>query len=190
MDPQGVQMLLGALDDGVLSREVVVALERQLCSQVPSGQEAQLLQDPSCFQLLLRSLELLGTEKAVSLSILRWVQGPRGAVGPPQRVWECCWWCWGQPVRVCGSCWGCSSLGHAHPSTQAGAGWSVLGHGATWGHSSCAWLLLLGTRRGSRGRAWVLVGCARSQGSLACRSLRGGAGQQGCLQQRCPCAPG
>ncbi|XP_058690591.1 cullin-9-like isoform X2 [Poecile atricapillus] len=73
LDPKGVQRLLGGLDDGVLSKEVVVALERQLCSEgpVPSGQGAQLLQDHSCFQLLLRSLELLGTEKAVSLSILR-----------------------------------------------------------------------------------------------------------------------
>lgn len=77
LDPKGVQMLLGGLDDGVLSKEVVVALERQLCSQgpVPPGQVAQLLQDQSCFRLLLRSLELLGTEKAVSVSILRWVQG-------------------------------------------------------------------------------------------------------------------
>ncbi|XP_057876139.1 cullin-9-like isoform X2 [Melospiza georgiana] len=73
LDPKGVQMLLGGLDDGSLCKEVVVALERQLCSQgpVPSGQVAQLLQDHSCFRLLLRSLELLGTEKAVSLSILR-----------------------------------------------------------------------------------------------------------------------
>lgn len=50
--------------------------------------------------------------------------------------------------------------GQAHPSTQAGAGWSVLGHRAMWGHSSCAWLLL-GTCRCSRGHAWVLMGCAR-----------------------------
>ncbi|XP_071277556.1 cullin-9 [Agelaius tricolor] len=73
LDPKGVQMLLGGLDDGSLSKEVVVALERQLCGQgpIPSGQVAQLLQDHSCFRLLLRSLELLGTEKAVSLSILR-----------------------------------------------------------------------------------------------------------------------
>ncbi|XP_066033732.1 cullin-9 isoform X2 [Chamaea fasciata] len=73
LDPQGVRMLLGVLDDGALSKEVVVALERQLCGRgpVPSGQVAQLLQDHGCFQLLLRSLELLGTEKAVSLSVLR-----------------------------------------------------------------------------------------------------------------------
>ncbi|XP_077638048.1 cullin-9 [Lonchura striata] len=73
LDPKGVQMLLGGLDDGGLSKEVVVALERQLCSEgpVPSGHVAQLLQDHSCFRLLLHSLELLGTEKAVSLSILR-----------------------------------------------------------------------------------------------------------------------
>lgn len=86
MDPKGVQLLLGGLDDGVLSKEVVVALERQLCSEgpAPSGQVAQLLQDHSCFRLLLRSLELLGTEKAVSLSILRWVQGGWGGSGTPR----------------------------------------------------------------------------------------------------------
>lgn len=85
LDPKGVQMLLGGLDDGSLSKEVVVALERQLCSQglVPSGQVAQLLQDHNCFRLLLRSLELLGTEKAVSLSILRWVQGDWEGSGTP-----------------------------------------------------------------------------------------------------------
>lgn len=90
MDPKGVQMLLGGLDDGILSKEVVVALERQLCSQGPvaCGQVAQLLQDQSCFQLLLRSLELLGTEKAVSLSIVRWVQGDwRGSGTPSAGVW-------------------------------------------------------------------------------------------------------
>lgn len=85
LDPKGVQMLLGGLDDGGLSKEVVVALERQLCSEgrVPCGQVAQLLQDHSCFRLLLCSLELLGTEKAVSLSILRWVQGDWGESGTP-----------------------------------------------------------------------------------------------------------
>ncbi|XP_051648887.1 cullin-9-like isoform X3 [Manacus candei] len=73
LDLKGVRMLLGSLEDGALSKEVVVALERQLCGEgpVPSGQVAQLLQDHSCFRLLLRSLELLGVEKAVSLSILR-----------------------------------------------------------------------------------------------------------------------
>ncbi|RMC07795.1 hypothetical protein DUI87_15264 [Hirundo rustica rustica] len=73
LDPQGVRMLLGAPDDGALSREVLVALERQLCGQgpVPSGQGARLLQDRSCFQLVLRSLGLLGMEKAASLSVLR-----------------------------------------------------------------------------------------------------------------------
>ncbi|XP_032539493.1 cullin-9-like isoform X5 [Chiroxiphia lanceolata] len=73
LDLKGVQMLLGSLEDGALSKEVVVALERQLCGEgpVPSGQVAQLLQDHSYFRLLLRSLELLGVEKAVSLSILR-----------------------------------------------------------------------------------------------------------------------
>uniref|UniRef100_A0A8C5JE01 CUL9 protein n=1 Tax=Junco hyemalis TaxID=40217 RepID=A0A8C5JE01_JUNHY len=113
LDPKGVQMLLGGLDDGSLCKEVVVALERQLCSQgpVPSGQVAQLLQDLSCFRLLLRSLELLGTEKAVSLSILRWVQGAWGARGPPDEVCECWGSWWGEPVPVCGCWWGCSSLG-------------------------------------------------------------------------------
>ncbi|KAM9241023.1 LOW QUALITY PROTEIN: cullin-9-like [Leptosomus discolor] len=68
-----VRTLLGGLGDGVLSKDVVVALERQLCGEGPvrSGEAAQLLQDQRCFRLLLRSLELLGAEKAVSLSILR-----------------------------------------------------------------------------------------------------------------------
>ena len=70
-------MLLGSLGDSVLSKDVVVALERQLCGEGPilSGEAAQLLQDRRCFRLLLRSFELLRAEKAVSLSILRWVQG-------------------------------------------------------------------------------------------------------------------
>ncbi|KAM6405736.1 cullin-9-like isoform 2-T2 [Pluvialis apricaria] len=73
VDLRGVRRLLGSLGDGILSKDVVVALERQLCSEgpVPSGEAAQLLQDHRCFKLLLRSLELLGAEKAVSLSILR-----------------------------------------------------------------------------------------------------------------------
>ncbi|XP_065489003.1 cullin-9-like isoform X2 [Caloenas nicobarica] len=69
-----VQTLLGSLgDNSTLSKEVVVVLERQLCAEgpVPSGEAAQLLQDHGCFRLLLRSLKLLGTEKAMSLSILR-----------------------------------------------------------------------------------------------------------------------
>lgn len=70
-------MLLGGLGDGILSKDVVVALERQLYSEGPvtSGEVAQLLQDRRCFRLLLRSFELLGVEKAVSLNMLRWVQG-------------------------------------------------------------------------------------------------------------------
>ncbi|XP_063247771.1 cullin-9-like isoform X2 [Prinia subflava] len=73
LDPEGVRELLGALGDGSLSKEVLVALERQLCGPgpVPSGQGAQLLRDRGCFQLLLRGLELLGSERAASLSILR-----------------------------------------------------------------------------------------------------------------------
>ncbi|KAK2531861.1 hypothetical protein Q9233_005521 [Columba guinea] len=69
-----VQTLLGSLgDNSTLSKEVVVVLERQLCAEgpVPSGEAARLLQDHRCFRLLLRSLKLLGTEKAMSLSILR-----------------------------------------------------------------------------------------------------------------------
>ncbi|XP_014818000.1 PREDICTED: cullin-9-like [Calidris pugnax] len=73
LDLRDVRKLLDGLGDGTLSKDVVVALERQLCSggPVPSGEVAQLLQDQRCFRLLLRSLELLGAEKDVSLSILR-----------------------------------------------------------------------------------------------------------------------
>ncbi|XP_063184060.1 cullin-9-like isoform X2 [Chroicocephalus ridibundus] len=73
LDLRDMRRLLGGLGEGTLSKDVVVALERQLCSEgpVPSGEVAQLLQDPRCFRLLLRSFELLGAEKAVSLSILR-----------------------------------------------------------------------------------------------------------------------
>ncbi|XP_074898437.1 cullin-9-like isoform X6 [Buteo buteo] len=73
LDLRGVRTLLGGLGDGVLSKEVVVALERQLCGEgpVPSGEAARLLRDPRCFRLLLRGFELLGAEKGVSLSVLR-----------------------------------------------------------------------------------------------------------------------
>ncbi|KAM6298282.1 cullin-9-like [Aegotheles albertisi] len=73
LDLGDVRTLLGGLGDGLLSKDVVVALERQLCSAgpVPSGEAAQLLQDQRCFRLLLRSFEPLAAEKAVSLSILR-----------------------------------------------------------------------------------------------------------------------
>ncbi|XP_068262113.1 cullin-9-like isoform X4 [Nyctibius grandis] len=76
LDMRDVRVLLDGLGDGVLSKDVVVALERQLCGEgpVPCGEAAQLLQDRRCFRLLLRSLELLGAEKAVSLSILRILQ--------------------------------------------------------------------------------------------------------------------
>ncbi|XP_064302621.1 cullin-9-like isoform X2 [Phalacrocorax carbo] len=73
LDLRDVRMLLGSVGDGILSKEVVVALERQLCGEgpVPSGEVAQLLQDHRCFRLLLRSFQLLGAEKAMSLSFLR-----------------------------------------------------------------------------------------------------------------------
>ncbi|XP_030303510.1 cullin-9 isoform X1 [Calypte anna] len=73
LDLRDVQMVLGSLGDGILPKEVVVALERQLCSEGPdpSDEAAQLLRDPRCFRLLLHSLEVLGAEKAMSLSILR-----------------------------------------------------------------------------------------------------------------------
>ncbi|KAM9273169.1 cullin-9 isoform 5-T5 [Cariama cristata] len=73
LDLRDVRMLLGSAGDGIVSKDVVVALERQLCGEgpVPAGEAAQLLQDRCCFRLLLRSFELLGAEKAVSLSILR-----------------------------------------------------------------------------------------------------------------------
>ncbi|XP_066849591.1 cullin-9-like isoform X1 [Anser cygnoides] len=60
----------GGPGDCALSEDVVVALERQLCGggPVPSGEASQ---ERRCFQMLLRSLELLGAEKAVGLRILR-----------------------------------------------------------------------------------------------------------------------
>ncbi|XP_074944628.1 cullin-9-like isoform X1 [Phalacrocorax aristotelis] len=73
LDLRDMRMLLGSVGDGILSKEVVVALERQLCGEGPvrSGEVAQLLQDHRCFRLLLRSFQLLGAEKAMSLSFLR-----------------------------------------------------------------------------------------------------------------------
>ncbi|KAM9383000.1 cullin-9-like [Phaethornis superciliosus] len=73
LDLRDVQMLLGSLGDGILPKEVVVALERQLCGEGPdpSVEAAQLLRDQRCFRLLLHSLEVLGAEKTMSLSILR-----------------------------------------------------------------------------------------------------------------------
>lgn len=64
LDLRDMWMLLGGLRDGILSKDMVVALERQLCSEGPvsPGEAAQLL---------LHSFELLGVEKAVNLSILR-----------------------------------------------------------------------------------------------------------------------
>lgn len=94
LDLRDVRTLLGGLGDGILSKDVVVALERQLCGEgpIPSGEVAQLLQDHRCFRLLLRSFELLGAEKAMSLSILRWVPGGfGGGLGPSQQVCER-WW--------------------------------------------------------------------------------------------------
>ncbi|XP_033916257.1 cullin-9 [Melopsittacus undulatus] len=68
-----VRRLLSGPGDGILSKDVLVALERQLCGQdpVPCAEAARLLREQRCFRALLRSLELLGAEKAVSLSILR-----------------------------------------------------------------------------------------------------------------------
>ncbi|XP_062461878.1 cullin-9-like isoform X1 [Pezoporus occidentalis] len=73
LDLGDVRRLLSGPGDGILSKDVLVALERQLCGQgpVPSGEAARLLQEQRCFRPLLRSFELLGAEKAVSLSILR-----------------------------------------------------------------------------------------------------------------------
>ncbi|XP_040409899.1 cullin-9-like isoform X4 [Cygnus olor] len=63
----------GSPGDGALSEDVVVALERQLCGggPVPSGEASPRPQERRCFQMLLRSLELLGAEKTVGLRILR-----------------------------------------------------------------------------------------------------------------------
>ncbi|XP_061845052.1 cullin-9-like isoform X2 [Colius striatus] len=73
LEPGDVRELLGSLGDGDCSKDVVVALERQLCAQGPAACDAvaQLLRDQRCFRLLLRSFRLLEAEKAVSLSILR-----------------------------------------------------------------------------------------------------------------------
>lgn len=90
LGPRDMRMLLGGLGDSVLSKDVVVALERHLCgaSAVPSGEAAQLLRDRRCFQVLLRSFGLLGAEKALSLSILRWV--------PSRGIW------WGPGASAAG----------------------------------------------------------------------------------------
>ncbi|XP_061845074.1 cullin-9 isoform X3 [Colius striatus] len=73
LEPGDVRALLGSLGDGDCSKDVVVALERQLCAQGPAACDAvaQLLRDQRCFRPLLRSFRLLEAEKAVSLSILR-----------------------------------------------------------------------------------------------------------------------
>ncbi|KAM6083434.1 cullin-9-like [Chlamydotis macqueenii] len=73
LDLKDLRKLMGSLGDGVLSKDMLVALERQLCGEgpVPPGEVAQLLQDHKCFRLLLHSFEVLGAEKAVSLSIIR-----------------------------------------------------------------------------------------------------------------------
>lgn len=89
-----VQTLLGSLgDNSTLSKEVVVVLERQICAEGPvlSGEAARLLQDHGCFRLLLRSLKLLGTEKAMSLSILRWVPEHPWEVWVVRSRCECSW---------------------------------------------------------------------------------------------------
>ncbi|XP_077670303.1 LOW QUALITY PROTEIN: cullin-9-like [Eretmochelys imbricata] len=67
-----VQTLLGRLQEGSLSKELVLALERCLCEEAgPESEGAEALRDRQHFLLLLRSLEQLGAEKAVQLGILR-----------------------------------------------------------------------------------------------------------------------
>jgi len=119
LDPRDVRALLGGLGDGVLSKDVVVALERQLCGEgpVPSGEVAQLLRDRGCFRLLLRSFELLEAEKGTSLSILRWVRGAwwgSGASTAGMRVLVVmpgghgvCWWLLVGLLSFTGGRWGC-----------------------------------------------------------------------------------
>ena len=154
-----------------MSKDVVVALERQLCGEgpVPSGEVAQLLQDHRCFRLLLRSFELLGAEKAVSLSILRWVQGH--LVG----VWGLRSRCVGAGGDVGGT--RCMFVGpggavllhrgrgrcRCNPSTYASADWGVLGRRAMWGQSSTC--LGAGGVSEVPGEPWlpVPVGCWPSQ---------------------------
>lgn len=158
LDLRDVPTLLDGLGDGTLSKDVVVALERQLCGEgpVPSGEAARLLQDHRCFRLLLHSFELLGAEKAVSLSILRWVQGDLVGV-------------WGLRSRCvsaggdAGGTWcmfvgpgGADLLhqGQVHPSTYAAADWGVLGHRAMWGQSSTC----LGAGGDMRGQCSTCLG--------------------------------
>lgn len=67
-----VQTLLGRLQEGSLSKELVLALERCVCEEAgPESEGAEALRDRQHFLLLLRSLEQLGAEKAVQLGILR-----------------------------------------------------------------------------------------------------------------------
>ncbi|XP_044867648.1 cullin-7 isoform X1 [Mauremys mutica] len=67
-----VPTLLGRLQEGSLSKELVLALERCVCDEAgPESEGAAALRDPQHFLLLLRSLEQLGAEKAVQLGTLR-----------------------------------------------------------------------------------------------------------------------
>ena len=182
LDLRDVRTLLGGVGDGILSKDMVVALERQLCSEgaIPSGEEAQLLQDHRCFRLLLRSFELLGAEKAVSLSILRWVQVDlMGVRGPHSRCVSAGGDVGGTWCMLVGPGGAVLHQGQVHPSTYAGADWGVLGRRAMWGQSS--------TCLGAGGVPEV-PGSLGSQ-SLWDASLPGGAGKQGCLWHCCLCAP-
>uniref|UniRef100_A0A8C4VCE7 Cullin 9 n=1 Tax=Gopherus evgoodei TaxID=1825980 RepID=A0A8C4VCE7_9SAUR len=65
-----VQTLLGRLQEGSLSKELVLALERCHCDEAgPESEGAAALRDRQHFLLLLRSLEQLGAEKAVRLPL-------------------------------------------------------------------------------------------------------------------------
>ncbi|XP_059576337.1 cullin-9 isoform X3 [Alligator mississippiensis] len=68
-----VQKLVASLREGILSKEVLLALEQHLCDKSlwHESEAAELLQDRDCFLLLLRNLEQLGAEKAVQLGVLR-----------------------------------------------------------------------------------------------------------------------
>lgn len=75
-------------------------------------------------------------------------------------------------MPVCGSWWGCSSLGAGSPQQVGRCQLVCCGaEGHVGPQQPC--LVLVGACTGSRGRVWVLVGCARSQGSLGSQFLRG-----------------
>ncbi|XP_059576354.1 cullin-7 isoform X4 [Alligator mississippiensis] len=68
-----VQKLVASLREGILSKEVVLALEQHLCDKSlwHESEAAELLRDRDRFLLLLFNLEQLGAEKAVQLGVLR-----------------------------------------------------------------------------------------------------------------------